>query len=298
MSKSTKTTSKFQKKQNAAGVLFLAPAAIFLLIFLGYPIVKAIITSFTNSDMLTQAKWVGLRNYISIFSSTDFLNSLLVTGEFVLAASIPLFIVSLYLAILLRKPFRGSQLFKLIIFAPVVLSEAITAVVWNILLNPYGLVNESLMSLGFINTYIKWLNDPDYALWGIVLFVLWKETGYFMIIFLTGLQSIPEEYYEAALMDGTNGWRQFFYITMPLLKPTTLFVSVIMLINLLNTFTPFYVMTGGGPYNTTEALSMLIYDTGFGFMRMGKAAAMSVVLLLIVIILSLILFRLGRQDNR
>ncbi len=288
---------KFHKKQNVAGVLFLAPAAIILLVFLGYPVYLVLSTSLTNSDLLTQPKWVGLNNYLSIFTSRDFLNALMVTVKFVIAASIPIFVISLALAVLLSKPFRGSQLFKLIIFAPVVLSEAITAIVWKILLHPYGVVNEYLMDLGFIDSYIKWLNDPRYALWGIILFILWKEIGYFMIIFLTGLQSIPEDYYEAATIDGASVWHRFFYITLPLLKPTTLFVSIIMLINILNTFTPFYVMTKGGPFNCTEVLSLLIYDTGFGFMQMGKASAMSVVILLMVMFISIILFRIGRHDN-
>ncbi len=291
------SSTKFHKNQNAAGALFLAPAAIVLLVFLAHPVYLAVITSLTNSDLLTQPKWIGLNNYLSICTSHDFLNSLMVTAKFVLLASIPLFVISLALAVVLTKPFRGSQLFKLIIFAPVVLSEAITAIVWKMLLNPYGIINEYLMHLGFIDSYIKWLIDPRYALGGIILFVLWKELGYFMIIFLTGLQSIPAGYYETATIDGASGWQQFSYITLPLLKPTTLFASIIMLINILNTFTPFYVMTRGGPFNSTEVLSMLIYDTGFGFMQMGKASAMSVIILLIVAFLSIILFRMGRHDN-
>jgi ABC-type sugar transport system permease subunit len=291
------SSTKFHKKQNAAGALFLAPAVLILLVFLAYPVIMAFITSLTKSDLLTQPQWVGLSNFLSIFTSYDFLNSLKVTARFVILASIPLSVISLALAVVLRKPFRGSQFFKLIIFAPVVLSEAITAVVWKMLLNPYGIVNDYLMHWGFIETYIKWLIDPRYALGGIILFVLWKEMGYFMIIFLTGLQSISDDYYEAATIDGASSWHQFFYITLPLLKPTTLFASIIMLINILNTFTPFYVMTGGGPFNSTKVLSMLIFDTGFKFMLMGKAAAMSVIILLIVAVLSIILFRMGRQDN-
>lgn len=291
------SSTKFHKKQNAAGALFLAPAAIILLLFLAYPVFMAFITSLTDSDLLTQPKWIGLNNYLNIFTSHDFLNALMVTARFVILASIPLFAISLALAVVLSKPFRGSQLFKVIIFAPVVLSEAITAIVWKMLLHQYGIINEYLMDWGFIDTYIKWLIDPRYALVGIILFVLWKEIGYFMVIFLTGLQSISADYYEAATIDGASGWQQFFYITLPLLKPTTLFASIIMLINILNTFTPFYVMTRGGPFNSTEVLSMLIYDTGFSFMLMGKASAMSVIILLIVAFLSIILFRMGRQDT-
>ncbi len=287
----------FQKKQNLAGVLFLAPAGFLLLVFIGVPVVAACVTSLTRYDMLTPAQWVGLRNYISIFTSPDFFNSLLVTTQFVVGASIPLLALSLGLAILLNRSFRGDQAFKLIIFAPVVLSEAITAIVWKILLHPYGIINDYLAGLGLIDGYIKWLHDPEYALLGIILFIIWKETGYFMIIFLTGLQSIPQSYNEAAAIDGASGRQIFFRITLPLLIPTTLFAGVIMLINLLNTFTPFYVMTRGGPVNSTEAFSLLIYDTGFDFMLMGKASAMSISLLAMAALLSAILFRVGRRSH-
>jgi len=275
----------------------LAPAAIILLVFLGYPVYKAFSTSLTKSDMLTPSQWVGFNNYLSIFTSNDFLNSLLLTAKFVIGASIPILIISLALAVMLNRPFKGSQLFKLIIFAPVVLSEAVTAIVWKILLHPYGVINEYLLNLGLIDSYIKWLSNPDYVLWGIILFAIWKETGYFMIIFLSGLQNIPIDYYEAAAIDGASAWQSFFKITLPLLRPTALFASIIVLINILNTFTPFYVMTRGGPVNSSEVLSLLIYDTGFDFMQMGKASAMSVIMLLIVAFLSIILFRIGRHDQ-
>ncbi len=285
----------FQVKQHLAGVLFLAPAATLLLIFIGYPVLMAFFRSLTRFDMLTPGQWVGVDNYLSIFTSPDFLNSLVVTSKFVLGSGIPILLLSLGLAVVLNRSFKGSQLFKLIIFAPVVLSEAVTAIVWKIFLHPYGIANQYLTDLGIINSHIKWLRDPKYALVGIILFIIWKETGYFMVIFLTGLQNIPGIFHEAAAIDGASEPQIFFRITLPLLKPTILFAGVIMLINILNTFTPFYVMTRGGPVNSTEVLSLLIYDTGFDFMLMGKASAMSVVMLLIVAVLSIILFRVGRS---
>lgn len=289
-------SSNFRRKQNIAGALFVVPALSIIIVFLGYPVYKAFFTSLHSYDMLTPAKWVGFDNYLSILSNHDFFNSLWVTSKFVIGASIPLLILSLALAVLLNNPFRSSQLFKVMIFTPVVLSEAITAIVWKILLHPYGLINEGLLKLGIIHSYVKWLSDPDYVLLGIILFVIWKETGYFMIIFLTGLQTIPPNYYEAAMIDGASAWQRFIKITLPLLKPTMLFASIIVLVNILNTFTPFYVMSRGGPVNSSEVLSLLIYDTGFGFMQMGKASAISVIMLLIVAVLSIILFRIGRQD--
>jgi multiple sugar transport system permease protein len=292
------TEAGLQRSQNLAGALFLAPAGIVLLLFIGFPVAAACLTSLTRYDMLTPAQWVGLNNYISIVQSRDFLDALWVTARFVVGASIPILVLSLVLAVLLNHRFKGAQLFKLIIFAPVVLSEAVTAIVWKILLHPYGIINDSLVQLGLSHGYIKWLRDPDYALWGIIFFIIWKETGYFMIIFLTGLQNIPTNLREAAAIDGASDLQIFWKVTLPLLSPTTLFVTIIMMVNLLNTFTPFYVMTRGGPVNSTEVLSLLMYDTGFDFMLMGKASAMSVAMLTMAAIPCALLFGFATKRYR
>ncbi|UNC90852.1 carbohydrate ABC transporter permease [Candidatus Contubernalis alkaliaceticus] len=284
-----------KKKQNKAGVFFVAPALFFLTVFLGYPVVIAFITSFTKYDMLNPPEWVGLSNYVNIFTSSNFYNSLWVTLQFAAGSIIPIIVLSLVLAVVLNNQFKGSDTIKLLIFLPVVLSEVVAAVIWKFLLHPYGVFNEGLLKIGIINTYISWLTDPDYVIVGFIIFALWKNVGYFMVIFLTGLQNIPKQYYEAAAIDGVSIWQRFFFITLPLLKPTVLFAGIVVLINIFNTFTPFYVMTRGGPVNSSEVLSLLIYRTGFQFLQMGKASALSVVLLLIVSIFSIMLFRLGRE---
>jgi ABC-type sugar transport system permease subunit len=285
-----KSNSTFLKKQNLAGAAFLAPALLVLIIFLGIPVITAIFTSFTNADMLTPAKWIGFTNYINIIKSKEFLNSLIITGKFVLGSSIPVISLGLMLAVLLNDHFFGSQIFRLLIFVPVVLSDAIAALVWKVFLNSAGLFNHILITMGIIDKNIKWFYDSKYALLGMILFIIWKETGYFMVIFLAGLKNIPKECYEAAEVDGANSLQKLFFITLPLLKPTLLFSIIIVLIKMLNVFAPFFVITGGGPFNTTEVLPVLIYDMAFSFIKIGKASALSIIMLLIISVFSGIFF--------
>lgn len=292
-----KSNSTFLKKQNLAGAVFLAPALMALTIFWGIPIITSILASFTNTDMITSPKWIGFSNYVNIFKSKAFMNSLILTGEFILASSVPVLFFGFILAITLNDKFFASRIFRLLIFVPVVLSDAIAALVWKVFLNVPGLFNEMLMHLGLIHKNIKWFYDSKYALTGIILFIIWKETGYFMVIFLAGLKNIPRECLEAAEVDGASSLQKIFFVTLPLLKPTLLFSTIIVLIKMLNVFTPFFVITGGGPYNTTEVLPVLLYNMAFSFIKIGKASALSVIMLLLVSIFSGLFFTLLRVDQ-
>jgi ABC-type sugar transport system permease subunit len=285
----------FFNYKEKAGVMFITPATLVLGIFLGIPVIVAVFASFTNTDMLTPTKWIGLSNYTNILQSPEFFNSLGITVKVILGASIPILVTGLLLAVLLKERFFGSQLFKLIIFVPVVLSESITSLVWEMFLHKDGLFNGILTGIGLMDSPVKWFHTPGFALAGLILFVIWAEVGYFMIIFLAGLQNIPNDCYEAARIDGANAFTQFFHITLPLLKPTILFATIIVLIRTLNVFTPFFVITRGGPFNSTETLPLLIYDTAFLFTQIGKASALSMIVLLIVSIFSGLLFRIERQ---
>ncbi len=246
-------------------------------------------------DLLTPAKWVGLAQYQSLFSSPVFITSLQVTAIYTLGISVPIWILSLLLGMLLNQNIRFRTFFRTVFFSPVVMPLVILAVIWTLLYHPYGPINSVLLA-PFTNQVIPWLNSTQHALLAVIILAVWRATGYYAIIFLAGLQNIPTEYYEAARLDGAGTWTLFRHITWPLLKPTTLFVVVISIINALRHFDAIWVMTGGGPGDATRVLSVLIYETGWVFLKMGRAAAMSIVLFIFVFVFTIIQLRLFRSE--
>lgn len=284
------------RRQQVAGLGFVLPALLVLVIFLAFPVFRALYISFTSYDLISAPVFVGLKNYTDLFRDPTFWNSVRVTLLYILGSALPIFAFSLFLAILLNQSLKGSNFFKFAIFAPVVISEVVTAVVWRFLFHPYGLSNETLRALGLIQNDISWLQDTQWVLPAFIVLTIWKQTGYFMVIFLTGLQTISQEYYDAAKIDGANTWAKFQHITFPLLRPTTIFVVIMMLVVLLNTFTPFFVMTGGGPAGASEVISLLMYKVGFNYLDMGRATAISILLMLSIAVISVLQFRFMRED--
>jgi ABC-type sugar transport system permease subunit len=203
--------------------------------------------------------------------------------------------LSLILGMLLNQNIRFRTFFRTVFFSPVVMPLVILAVIWTLLYHPYGPINSVLLA-PFTNQVIPWLNSTQHALLAVIILAVWRAAGYYAIIFLAGLQNIPTEYYEAARLDGAGTWTLFRHITWPLLKPTTLFVVVISIINALRHFDAIWVMTGGGPGDATRVLSVLIYETGWVFLKMGRAAAMSIVLFIFVFIFTVVQLRLFRSE--
>lgn len=286
---------ELQKRRQRQGVLFFTPAVLVLTVIHVFPTLATIYLSLTNSKLGQVSPPVGPDNYASILTSGSFWNSVWVTVRFAAASLVLLFTLSLLAAMLILYVPRLKRLIKFILFLPVVLSESVTALVWAIMLSPTGFINSSLLQLGVIRTAIPWLTTPGYALTSIILFMVWKELGYFMMIFLVGLEGIPKDYCDAARLDGAGTWSLFRYVILPLLRPTVYLALVVLLTKCFNVFTPFYVITGGGPYNATEGLSMLIYDTGFKFIKMGKASAMTVIMVVFLVVMSLCLNRLVKR---
>ena len=269
--------------ESRAGLLFIAPAVVLLAIFFFAPVIAGFALSLTDFDLYTlgdihNLRFVALRNYADLLGSGIFWTALGNTLYFALVGGPLTVIVSLGAALLVNaKVTRVKSLFRTVYFAPVVTTLVAVAIVFRYLYHPrFGILNRAL------GTNIDWLGDPKLAMLSIILLSVWKQFGYTMIIFIAGLQNIPDELYEAARIDGAGAWRQFRHVTVPMLGPTFLFVGVVTAIGQLQIFAEPYVMTRGGPLNRTLSMVMLMYDQGFKFWRMGYAAAVAFVLFLII----------------
>ena len=274
--------------------LFLAPSLIPLVLFLVLPMLASVGLSFASWDLLTHPRWVGLANYRGLAHDGQFHAALLHTLYFV-AGYLPLvFCGGLLLALALHQRLKGVAWLRTLYFLPVVTSWVVVALVWKWLLNPqYGIVNRLL---GFVGVQGPgWWLDPHWAMPSIILASAWKDIGFTMVIFLAGLQAIPEEYYEAASLDGAGRWSRFRSITFPLLSPASFFVVVISLINNVQVFDQVWVMTQGGPAGSTTVVVQQIVQNAFSFGRMGYAAAMSWVLFAVILIITVVQLRLQKR---
>ncbi len=285
-----------------AGWAFAFPALALIGVFFFLPVAMGLLLSFTDFDLYSigdpsAVRLVGLANYAHLVSDREFWNALRITFVYVLAGGPLAVLASLGAALLVSARLaRMKGVFRVIFFSPVVTTLVAVAIVWRYLYHPrYGLVDAALMRLGLPAP--DWLGDPAWALPAIILFSVWKNFGYNMLIFVAGLQNIPEELYEAARLDGAGGWARFRYITLPTLAPTFLFVGVITMIAQFQLFAEPYVMTAGGPVRSTVSLIMLMYEQGFRWWRMGYAAAIAFVLLALVLAGTLVQLRLRREER-
>jgi ABC-type sugar transport system permease subunit len=283
-----------ERRQSLIGIAFVLPAVIFFSLFNFYPMVYALYLSFTNWDLLSPPKWVGFANYAALLSDANFLSSLAITLRFTLEAAIPLILLSLGLALLLNQRLGFSGVYQVIYFVPVVMPSVVTAIIWGLLYQPSGPVNNFLGHFGV--SPLAWLASDRYALLAIVIVSIWSALGYDTIILLAGLQSIPPEYNEAAAIDGASRWQVLWAITLPLLAPRLLFVTATSVAALLTSFVLPYVMTNGGPGTSTRVLSLLIYQTGFQFLHAGQASAMAFILLLITLLFTAVQFRIFGKE--
>ena len=289
-------------KKLPAAFWFLAPALGLIAVFFLLPIAAALLLSLTDFDIYaigdpSALRWIGLDNYRQVFEHPLFWTALSNTFYFVLLGG-PLSVgLSLGAALLLNaRQTCCRTLFRTIYFLPVVSTLVAVAVVWRALYNPEaGLLNQWLGLFGIHP--IDWLGDPDWAMPAIILMAAWKNFGFNMIIFIAGLQAIPERLYEAARLDGAGSWAQFRYVTLPQLAPTFLFVALMTMIGYLQLFAEPYVMTQGGPANATLSLVMLMYQEGFRWWNMGFAAALAFVLFVIILAGTLLQLRLQRKDG-
>ncbi|OAN15745.1 sugar ABC transporter permease [Exiguobacterium sp. RIT452] len=285
-----------------APYLLIAPTVLLLLLFSITPLFVAFVMSFTNMDLagianFANVDWIGMTNYLEIFKDEVFLQALSNTVVYVVIG-VPL-VIALSLSIAIAINFgRGKvfEWFRVVFYMPSITNVVAVAVVWGFLFNPqYGLFNFILNTVGLPD--VPWLQDPFVAKLSLILLALWRAVGINMIIFLAALQGIPRTYYEAAALDGANTFQQMFKITIPLLRYAIFFVTVTTLIGWIQFFEEPFIMTEGGPLNSTTSLALFIYQNGFQLSNFGYAAAGSVVLFVLIITVTLIQFRVQKNEN-
>src|SRR5690606_31800316 len=287
-----------ERRRTLTALAFLAPALIILGIFVAWPMLQALRLSFTDASGFGAEEWIGLENYVRVFTDPDILDAMLNTLWYTVLFTPTAVVSALLLALVLNSPalpFRGF--FRTALFLPFIVSLAVAAFAWSYLLDPrLGLLNYWLQGAGVQLGDV--LEDPVLAMPAVAMVAVWKNFGFYMVIFLAGLQDIPASLYEAARMDGAGAWRRFTNVTLPLLSNTLAFVLIFALIAALQAFDQIYVMTGGGPYGHTQTIVMEIYQSGFRKLDLGFASALSYVLLIATLLLSIVQFVFfGRREK-
>ena len=282
---------------------FVSPAVVVIGVFFALPVLAAFALSLTDFDLyalanLKNLRFVGLANYADILQTPLFWKSLLNTTYFVVVG-VPLSIAaSLGTAMLLNSPLaRLKGLHRTALFAPVVTTVVAVAVIWRYLFHTrYGLINFALEHLGFAP--VDWLGDPHWSMPAIIIFAVWKNFGYNMIILLAGLQGIPQELYEAARIDGASAWRQFLHITLPSLRPMLLLVTIITVAGYFQLFAEPYVMTQGEPLHSTYSVLYFMYDQGFKWWNLGRASAIAFLLFVLILAVTRLLLYVWQRGER
>lgn len=288
-------------RETVAGYLFLSPAALGLITFIGIPMIAAFVLGFHEVPRPGEYVFVGLENYVRALDDPQFLASLRITVIYVVLFTGGTFVASLALALLLQDR-ELSGLWRTMVFAPHVASLAVVGMIWRFMLTDrVGIVDVATRASGLGQR--SWLGDPGLALITLVAASIWFFAGYYMIIFLAAVQDVPRDFHDAAAVDGAGSWRSFIHVTWPLIKPTSFFVLVLLLVTGLaglQTFDLVYVMTGGGPAGTTRLVSFYVYEQAFRFGNIGYASALASVLAGLLIVVSGILFKVtrgGRFDS-
>jgi multiple sugar transport system permease protein len=268
-------------------LLFLSPSLIGLIFFVGIPIISSFGLTFFKWDLITPPEFVKFANYSRLIADANFWSSLKHTLQFIIGYIPFVLITSLSAALLLNEKLIGKKLLRTAFFTPVVSAWVAVSLLWMWIFNPkFGLLNYLLSLIGIAGP--SWLFDPSWAMPAIILTSVWKDTGFFMVMFLAGLQNIPEIYYEAAKIDGAGRFKRFFNITLPLLAPITFFVMIMALINSFQVFDQVWIMTQGGPAGSTSVVVEQIVKNAFSYSRMGYAATISWALFLLVFLSTLI----------
>ncbi|MGN1164322.1 MAG: carbohydrate ABC transporter permease [Candidatus Ornithospirochaeta sp.] len=299
-------TYSIEKRQARWGFIFTVPCLIFFAVFAFYPIISAFLTSLTNRKAISRNyNFVGLENYIYIFTKGNggfsLMNSLRATLEFTIGTFIPMVVVSLFVAVLLsqlRKP-GHAKFYELCFYTPAVLSSVVAATIWMILFQPTGLFNQfSNFIMRTSGRDYQWLTSNTMLQISTMIVYFWKYIGYFTILFITGLASIPSTLYEAALVDGSSRWHTFWHITLPLLKPTVVLVSIMAMLQCLKTFSTQYMFVQGGTARAPiDVITMNIYFTGVNNGYLGRASAMSIVLFFIMLVFTALQFKFQSGDD-
>lgn len=278
-------------KANLNRFLFVVPKLVVFIIIYAFPLGMAVFLSLTEWNIFEKPVFIGLKNYIDMWQDYIFLKSLRVTLTYT-AMRVPLTIlVSLLLAVLVNMKIKGRNIFRVAYFVPTVSAIAISAIIWKLLVfhEQLGILNRILKLVHL--PPVSWLGSPDLALFSVTLFGVWWDAGFYMVIILGGLQSIPSPYYDAAKIDGAGPWTIFWRVTFPLLSPVILVSSIMCMIWSVQLFSEVFLLTKGGPFYATQSLVYTIYNTGFKYHRMGYGSAISIFLLLLILAISVLQFK-------
>jgi putative chitobiose transport system permease protein len=275
--------------------LFIVPACIVIGTFVIYPALKAIYLSFTNFNMINEAGFVGFANYVNVWADPFFWAALKNTLLYMIVVVPVLVIAPIFLAALVNTSLPGITFFRAAIYLPVVTSLVISGLIWKWVFEEKGILNYVLIATGITDTPVAFLTDPANALFSVMVVTIWSGMGYYMVIYLAGLQSIPRHLYEVAEVEGVSRWQQMLHITIPMLRSSIAVVTVMSSIAAMKVFEEIYVMTKGGPLDSTKTLVFYIYESAFDEFEMGYASAIGVILFLLTLIFSLINLRLLRE---
>lgn len=276
--------------------LFLLPALGLLAVFTFYPVIYGTVLSLFSYDIITPPRFVGLAQFQKLLHDRYFWIALANSAKYVLVVPV-IQLCSILLAVLVNRRLRGIRAFRAAYYIPVITSWPVVGIMWTWMYDQAGVVNWVLRALGALDRPLAWLSHPTITLYAVMFVTLWKGLGWYMVIYLAGLQSIPAEYEEAAGMDGASRARIFWQVTVPLLRPYVLLASLVSTMSAVKVFEEIYVMTRGGPFFSTYTMFMYIFDEAFQELNMGYAAALAVVLAAVILVFSIFNFRIFRRGG-
>jgi putative chitobiose transport system permease protein len=277
--------------------LFLLPALLILSLTVFYPALRAFVLSFMRYeyDITQPPVWVGFENFQRLLGDSVFWRTLRNTVVYLVGVVPVLVILPLGLAILVNQQLPGIRWFRAAYYVPVVISMVVAGIAWRWLYAETGLFNQVLRALGLSQEGIPWLTSPRFALFSVMLVTIWKGLGYYMVIYLAGLQAIPADLYEAAAIDGSDGWRKHWDITVPLMRPYLFLVAVISAISATKVFEEVFIMTQGGPRSSSKTLVYYVYESAFQDLEISYACTIGLVMFLLILVLSVVRLSLNRQ---
>lgn len=288
-----------KQREALTGWLFVSPALIGFGLFTFGAILYSLYLSFTDYDMFGTPEWVGLENYIKAFTNDEYFYQYFGNTFYFAIVLVPVvLVISLFLAILINKKVgKLTKAYRVALFLPSITSTVAVSMVWLWIFNPdMGILNNFLTAIGFHNPPM-WLSDPEWSKPALIIMRVWQMSGYYMLLFLAGLQTIPETLYEAAEVDGASSWQRFTRITVPMLSNTTFVVVILLIIESFNMFESIFVMTEGGPLGSTSTIMYYIYEQGFMSYNMGYASALAWIFFALILVFTLIQFRFRREQG-
>jgi putative chitobiose transport system permease protein len=286
-------------RQQSTPYLFLLPAMLVLGLTVFYPAIQAFLLSFTHYeyDITQPPQWIGLENFQRLLNDNVFWKTLRNTLVYLIGVVPILVTAPLGLAILVNRALPGIRWFRAAYYTPVVISMVVAGIAWRWLYAETGLFNQLLAWLHLSKDGLPWLTSPQFALFSVMVVTVWKGLGYYMVIYLAGLQSIPADLYEAAAIDGSDGWRKHWDITVPLMRPYLFLVAVISAISATKVFEEIYIMTQGGPRSSSKTLVYYVYERAFQDLEISYACTIGLVMFLLILVLSAVRLALSRQSS-